>query len=1036
MRAPSLFAVLLAFAASTAVAQTPVPLANLNPGLPAGSNPREFTALGSVWLFSAERDDVGRELWRTDGTFAGTTLVADIVPGVGSSDVSLLTRVGSNVVFKAAGGLWASDGTSGGTVAIGPVEPLEFPARWNGGGRVVFSGRDAGGGAEPWFTDGTLGGTFRLADLQPGPGSSTPRNLYYAEWHDPVQGLTVASTFFTAWTASFGLELWRVVSGVPERLTDLDPGPGSGLAVDTELAHFAPAAPSPFANGVTVWFPARAPGTGRELYRWFAPFGGAPIVAMVADLAPGSSSSGPTQLVARGNTVVFAATSPATGNELWVSDTVSNGATLVADLNPGAASSSPHDLLPSPGLSVLTQPILFAADDGVHGVELFKYELFSVARLTDLVPFAGSSDPQPLVAAGAHSYFAADGGGLGRELYRTDGFAVELVADVFPGATSSDPRDAVVVDATPGAERVLLAARGPDPLGVEPYLYDGTTQRTSLVRDLQGATELSSDPGPYFEDLAGRVWFTAVTPSAGRELWTSDGTAAGTVMVEDLTPGPASSMIDEVVFTDDGHGFFAHGDPATGREVWWLRNATPFPVLRYDIATGPSSSAPQDLTALGTNLVFSADDGVTGRELYVNAQLYDLNPGPRSSNPRQFTRVNNRLYFTADNGTHGEELWVLQWRAPRGVRVPYMINDLRPGPLGSAPRSLIGYRNNLYCTLDDGSTGRELWESNGIGSGTFRVLDLNPGPGDGIPGPLMITGPALLFAGDDGATGLELWRSNGSSRGTAQIADLRPGPLGSEPTEITRLHTDRVAFVADDGTRGEGLWWATSIATTPTPVPLGPGVSAPRGLFFSSDDLYFTADEPGVGREPWVVETLFMTNPHRIADLAPGPASSCAQDAAFAVAGLQMVFTADDGGLGVEPWTFPADAVARKLGGGCGGYDRRPDLFATAPHVGGNVQFDGSGSGNLPGTVAVFLASAKPLLAAPLPGGCVFHLDFASLVTFGVVPALTQYNAVLPIPPSAAFIGGILRVQPAISPSDDPFFGFDLPPGIELRVGL
>jgi ELWxxDGT repeat protein len=45
------------------------------------SNPRQFTTMGSITFFIAEDDDHGAELWRTDGTAAGTFLLSDIRPG-------------------------------------------------------------------------------------------------------------------------------------------------------------------------------------------------------------------------------------------------------------------------------------------------------------------------------------------------------------------------------------------------------------------------------------------------------------------------------------------------------------------------------------------------------------------------------------------------------------------------------------------------------------------------------------------------------------------------------------------------------------------------------------------------------------------------------------------------------------------------------------------------------------------------------------------------------------------------------------------
>ena len=51
------------------------------PGFPYGSFPGDFTEWAESLFFSAIDRTNGRELWKTDGTEAGTVLVKDINPG-------------------------------------------------------------------------------------------------------------------------------------------------------------------------------------------------------------------------------------------------------------------------------------------------------------------------------------------------------------------------------------------------------------------------------------------------------------------------------------------------------------------------------------------------------------------------------------------------------------------------------------------------------------------------------------------------------------------------------------------------------------------------------------------------------------------------------------------------------------------------------------------------------------------------------------------------------------------------------------------
>src|SRR5262245_30853891 len=59
---------------------TPQMVLDISPGI-ASSYPSEVVAIGSTMYFSAYDDTHGRELWKSDGTVAGSTLVKDIFSG-------------------------------------------------------------------------------------------------------------------------------------------------------------------------------------------------------------------------------------------------------------------------------------------------------------------------------------------------------------------------------------------------------------------------------------------------------------------------------------------------------------------------------------------------------------------------------------------------------------------------------------------------------------------------------------------------------------------------------------------------------------------------------------------------------------------------------------------------------------------------------------------------------------------------------------------------------------------------------------------
>src|SRR3954471_7153210 len=80
-------------------------------------------AMNGALYFSATDPAHGDELWRSDGTAAGTYLLKDIHQGASKSSPRSLTVVGDTLFFSAIDGthgteLWESDGTAAGTAMV------------------------------------------------------------------------------------------------------------------------------------------------------------------------------------------------------------------------------------------------------------------------------------------------------------------------------------------------------------------------------------------------------------------------------------------------------------------------------------------------------------------------------------------------------------------------------------------------------------------------------------------------------------------------------------------------------------------------------------------------------------------------------------------------------------------------------------------------------------------------------------------------------------------------------------------------------
>ncbi len=110
------------------------------------------------------------------------------------------------------------------------------------------------------------------------------------------------------------------------------------------------------------------------------------------------------------------------------------------------------------------------------------------------------------------------------------------------------------------------------------------------------------------------MWPT--TAATGFELWRSNGTAAGTSLVKDITPGAVGSAPSGFVDVN-GTLVFAAYSGASGKELWKSDGSTAGTVLVQDIAAGATNSDPYDFTLVGERLFFSAWTAATGRELWA-----------------------------------------------------------------------------------------------------------------------------------------------------------------------------------------------------------------------------------------------------------------------------------------------------------------------------------------------------------------------------------------------------------------------------------
>ncbi len=445
---------------------------------------------------------------------------------------------------------------------------------------------------------------------------------------------------------------------------------------------------------------------------------------------------------------IFRGSTPATGSEIYITDGTAGGTTLVKDIYPGATSSSPSDF------SVLNNVIYFSARTAAEGRELWKTDGTpgNTALVKDIVSGTDSSnseDEYNLFSTGSYLLFAARTPTTGVELWRSDGSnsGTVLLKDInagHAGADSSNPDNFYPLNG------ITLFTATDATNGKEIWKTDGTSTGTVLLKDINPGTASFSDvelfPGFSYSTFFGfhtfnnHAYFMANNGTSSGELWSTDGSSLNTVLVKDIVPGTGLSQI----FVTDAVNY-------SGKFI--------FPVSDGTVGTR-SELWQSDGTAGGTTLFKSFTPVVAG-DLPIIYIPYTLNLF--SGVYTQTLFQTNKFFFAARTPANGKELWISDG-TPGGTQV---VKDINPGSASSVDTSGFDYlytSTQLFFSANDGTHGSELWQSDGTGSGTTIVKDINLNAADADPGDLVLFNNKIVFTATDGdnPTESDLFVVNGS----------------------------------------------------------------------------------------------------------------------------------------------------------------------------------------------------------------------------------------------------------------------------------
>ncbi len=404
-----------------------------------------------------------------------------------------------------------------------------------------------------------------------------------------------------------------------------------------------------------------------------------------------------------------------------------------------------------------------------------------------------------------------------------------------------------------------------------------------------------SDARPESFTIVGDTLYFVGHEAPRSRVWATDGTEAGTVSAFD--PDDSSEIRDLVAF--DGALYFAHAN-----RTLYSTTGTEASVEEIDEVGAMSLRI---LGVVGDQLIYTggwangrqlrATDGTDGRSVQeINPDSDAIEASPHNN----LAVMGGHMYFRANDGTTGWQLWRTDGTESGTTRITDLDGHEGAGwvPAGLRTVELDGGGEVILLAADDGEQGSQLWMTDGTESGTEMVATINP-TGNASPSNFAGLNGAVVFSATTTGSSLDrtLWVTDGTAEGTEEIH----GVALHEPF----VEFNGYLYFGGEHTEQQnqvGLWRTDGTASGTEEI--APDVT-PRNFTEYGGLLFFAGDDGNSNRQLFVSDgTSQGTRVLRPEDSAEDALDTGYGASELIVFGDRLFFSADYDGEGHQLWSL------------------------------------------------------------------------------------------------------------------------------------